>query len=500
MRWAQYLVLACVIVWPCLPGSMARAEGSDDRQQLLATVHVHSTASTGELTIDALAERAEQLGLDVLILTDNLSLRYEYGLWPLTGLLKRQVRFPSVLEYGIERYLDEIAAAQRRHPKLIILPGIEVAPYYYWTGSLVGQTLTMHNAQRNLLVLGLTKPEDYRSLPVSGNPGSYRLDWRVAVNGAPILLVVPAVLLWMPRRRASDRRSLRWSAACVLIVLAVALVANAWPLSQPAFSSYDDQLGYRPYQALIDDVVGKGGLVFWSMTEARDFHEYAAGALGTVTVKTEPHPEALLMTRGYTGFGGLYQDGRRNIKPGELWDRLLQLPISERRPTPVLIGELAFHGLSDAGKDLHRLVTALWVKERTAAGVLEALRSGHAYAVGEGDHHVQLRLDEFRVLCQGGAKSASVGDRLDPAGARDLMVQLSVTARDRGRHPVKVRMIRSGHVLAELSGETPFRVDWPDSTVPTAEPMTYRVEITGSGELLSNPIVVGPILELKAEG
>jgi hypothetical protein len=275
-----------------------------------------------------------------------------------------------------------------------------------------------------------------------------------------------------------------------LIVFGVALVANAWPLSQPAFSSYDDQLGYRPYQALINDVRAKGGLVFWSMTEARDFHEYAAGPLGTVTVKTEPHPEALLQTTGYTGFGGLYQDGRTIIKPGELWDRLLQLPAHEERPTPVLIGELAFHGLSDAGKDLHRLVTALWVKERTVAGVLEALRAGHAYAVGDGDQHVQLRLDEFQVVCQGGTKSASVGDRLDPAGARDLMVHLSVTATDRGRHPVKVRVIRSGQVLAQLAGETPFRVDWPDTSVPTAERMTYRVEITGSGELLSNPIFV----------
>ena len=197
------------------------------------------------------------------------------------------------------------------------------------------------------------------------------------------------------------------------------------------------------------------------------------------------------MTTGYTGFGGLYQDGRTIIKPGELWDRLLQLPTTEQRPIPVLIGELAFHGFSDAGKDLHRLVTALWVKERTVAGVLEALRSGHAYAVGDGDHHVQLRLDEFRVACQDGTKSASVGDRLDPAGARDLMVHLSVTATDRGRHPVKVRVIRSGQVLAQLAGETPFRVDWPDSTVPTEERMTYRVEITGSGELLSNPIFVG---------
>ena len=195
MRGARRLLLTGMIAALCLPGSVVRAQASDDRQQLLATVHVHSTASTGELTIDALAERAEQLGLDVLILTDNFSLRYEYGLWPLTGLLKRQVRFPSVLEYGIDRYVDEIAAAQRRHPNLIILPGVEVAPHYYWSGSLIGRTLTMHNAQRNLLVLGLTKAVDYRSLPVSGNPGSYTFDWRGVVNGAPMLLVVPAVWL-----------------------------------------------------------------------------------------------------------------------------------------------------------------------------------------------------------------------------------------------------------------------------------------------------------------
>jgi hypothetical protein len=483
-----------MMVWPCLSGSIAQAQGPDDREQLLATIHVHSTASTGELTIEALAQRAEQLGLDVLILTDNFSLRYEYGLWPLRGILKRQVRFPSVLEYGIERYLDEISAAQSRHPKLIILPGVEVAPYYYWSGSLVNGNLTMHDAQRNLLVFGLTKPEDYHSLPVSGNPGSYMFDWRGAVNGAPILLVVPAVLLWMPRRRAFDRRSLRRSAACLLIVLAVALVANAWPLSQPAFSSYDEQLGYRPYQALIDDVRAKDGLVFWSLTEARDFHEYAAGPLGTVTVKTEPHPEAMLMTTGYTGFGGLYQEGRTSINPGELWDRLLQLAVSERRPAPVLIGELALHGLNEADKDLHRLVTSLWVKERTKAGVLEALRSGHSYAAGDSHHHVQLRLDEFRVICQGGARSASVGDRLDPGVARDLTVLLSVTARDGGRHPVKARVIRSGQVLAQLAGETPFRANWPDTTAPTGESMTYRVEVTGSGELLSNPIVVGAVL------
>ena len=82
------------------------------------------------------------------------------------------------------------------------------------------------------------------------------------MNGVPVLLALLAVWLWKPLRRGTDRRSLRRAIACLLIVLAVALVANAWPLSLPAFSSYDDRLGYRPYQALIDDVRAKGGLFF----------------------------------------------------------------------------------------------------------------------------------------------------------------------------------------------------------------------------------------------
>ena len=54
----------------------------------------------------------------------------------------------------------------------------------------------MHNAQRNLLVLGLIRPEDYRSLPASGNPGLLHVrlarggQWRAdAVGGSRSLAV-----------------------------------------------------------------------------------------------------------------------------------------------------------------------------------------------------------------------------------------------------------------------------------------------------------------------
>ena len=113
-RWVGRLMrplMALAVVLCCMVGHV---EAYDERQQLLASFHVHSTASTGDMTVEALAGRAEQLGLDVLILTDNFSLRYEYGLWPLRGILKQRVTVPSLLDYGIERYLDEIETSQRR--------------------------------------------------------------------------------------------------------------------------------------------------------------------------------------------------------------------------------------------------------------------------------------------------------------------------------------------------------------------------------------------------
>jgi len=83
---------------------------------LRAAIHVHSTMSTGTLNLESLARRAEQQGLDVLILSENFTLRYEYGLRPFDGFLSYEVRFPSVMEFGVQRFLDEVRTVQQRHP------------------------------------------------------------------------------------------------------------------------------------------------------------------------------------------------------------------------------------------------------------------------------------------------------------------------------------------------------------------------------------------------
>ncbi len=478
-------------------------EPSPAPASLRAAIHVHSTMSTGSLNLESLATRAEQQGLDVLILSENYTLRYDYGFYPFEGFLKYRVTFPALMEYGVQQFLDEIHAVQQRHPKLIIIPGVEVAPHYYWTGSLLQGNLTMHNAQRNLLVLGLDRSEDYAHIPSHGNPSSYVWTWQSLTNAIPLLALIPIVTLWKPSvfsrsgwRQAGSR--LRPLFAGTLTLLCLGLSISAWPMKMPPYGSHESNVGYRPYQDLIDRAVERGALVFWSMTEARDFSRHSFGPLGTVTVKTEPHPEALVLTHGYTGFGGLYQDARQAVAPGSVWDQLLQ----SRAPNgsegfPTMIGEVAFHGTSDPGKDLDQVYTIIQAVDRTAAGVLDALRFGRAYAVARGDQKVLLRLDEFRISRTGA--SAQIGEVLGGRHNEDIRIRVRISALDEKAHAATLRVIRSGHVLRQLEGKTPLELDLVDRGDLPHSWSNYRLEVVGaSGELLTNPIYVAPTGQVRA--
>jgi hypothetical protein len=276
------------------------------------------------------------------------------------------------------------------------------------------------------------------------------------------------------------------------LIACVVLTANAWPMKTPVYSSHDGTVGYRPYQALIDRAVERGALVYWSMTEARDFSRHSFGPFGTVTIKTEPHPEALILTHGYTGFGGLYQDARRVIAPSGVWDQLLRAKTRQDQDVrPTMIGEVAFHGTNDAGKDLDRVYTVIQTSERTAAGILEALRTGRTYAVARGDQNILLQLDEFRVVNE--ERSAGIGETLHGRTSDDILVRVEVSAIDGKPYAAKLRVIRSGQVIKQVEGQTPLRVDLVDREAPRGEWLNYRVEVIGKGgELLTNPIYVSP--------
>lgn len=498
-------MLCLVVMGLTLVTTASAAATGTSPVSLRAAFHVHSTMSTGTLSLESLAKRAEQQQLDVLILSENFTLRYEYGVQPFDGFFTYRIKFPSIIEFGIQRFLDEVRTVQQRHPKLIIIPGVEVAPHYYWTGSLLQGNLTMHNAQRNLLVIGLQKAEDYEGLPSRGNTGSFVWNRQSLANGLPLLLLIPVVgLLKSLRPRATLEHSgskfrFRCVLAAMLLMMCSGLLVNAWPIKMPPYSSHDGGLKYQPYQALIDGATDRGALVFWSMTEARDFSRHSFGPLGTVTVKTEPHPEALVLTENYTGFGGLYQEARQAVTPGGIWDQIVASRLTaDQKDFPTLIGEVAFHGTTDAGKDLDRVYTMINSSERTANSVLAALRAGHVYAVARGEQTTLLQLDEFQVSTAD--HSAGIGDTLEATASGYLRIRVGISTIDGARHLTKLRIIRSGQVIKQFESETPLRFELVDHETRRNEWQYYRLELVGpSGELLTNPIYVAPHPEARSE-
>ena len=488
-------VLLAVSFWPS--GGTAGADVPAWRPVVTA-FHVHSNLSSEGESLDKLAAQAKASGIDAVIVTDNYVLRYEYGLFPLRGVIRRAVELPSVLKVGVDRYLAEIREAGLRHPDVMFIPGVEVVPHYYWTGSIFSKDLTMHDSHKNLLVLGLPRADDYDRLPATGNHASYEYGLPTIIGLAPIVLIPPA--LWLLNRRIERKVRVGWTFMVVrsrhvvpgVIVLALAgvLLINNYPFATPRYDPYQDGSGLRPHQGLITYVRERGGLTVWSLPEAVDFNQHNYGRLGIVTVKTDPYPEALLQTSGYTGFGAVYEDTVTVTDPGGAWDATLMAYLEGRRGNPSWgLGEVAYHGTDSAGKRLDNVETVLWVKERTPAALLEALAKGRMYAL-ERRKDYGLALNEFSLTSEETGRSAVSGETLEASENGPIRVRIEVSATDGQRRPVPLQVIRSGRVMRATTETTPFSVQLRD-VVPQGPGGYFRLMI-GSADhrIISNPIFV----------
>lgn len=458
-------------------------------------LHVHSTWSSGTLSLEDLASLASARGIEVILLADNHLQSFEYGLPPLRGLLRYRVRFPSIISNGPETFLKAVESANARRRDVLLVPGVEVLPHYFWTGSLFDGSLTMHDGQKNLLALGLGRPQDYWALPVVGN--TVAAPWSPWLL-SPILLALPGVWLLRSRRRRVIRlrhfqvvETRRRTLPGVLCVLAsVLLLANNYPFRHAPVSQYDAEAGLKPHQDVIDFVAARRGVTVWSLPEARDHQIVSVKGLH-VTLHTEPYAADLLHTDRFTAFAGLYEDTTTFTEPGHGWDQLLMEYLHGRRASPAwAVGEAAFHEEGQAGKRLGDVQTVVLATGKDPAGILEALRAGRAYCRLRTDDE-NLNLRRFQALAPQ-TEPAEAGSRLmlRPGDRPDVHAVIeSATGR---RLPVDVRLIRSGSVVQTLRAETPVSIRWTEPPLASNARLYYRLEARGPAglRLLSNPIFV----------
>ncbi len=491
IRRAQLVVVAS---WLVAGLSLASGETflgvAEGLERLPAVLHLHSDLSTGDFALEQLTVMAEKQGIGALLLTENYLLRVEYGLPPFRALTRAVREERSVLDLGIDRYLTRVSQARAANPRVLIVPGVEVLPHYYWTGSPLALDMEVHETQKNILVFGLDNAA-LRALPVTGNRiGGF--GWSSVLDALPGILLVPGVCLLTLKRRTLKKlgrvvvvvKQRRWLAGSLLCAIAVIALVRGWPFAVDPYPPYRDR-GLEPHQDLIDYVDRLGGATVWSLPEARDAGEQWVGPV-KVSWFTPPYPDDLMRTARYTAFGAVYEDTTRLDRPGGSWDRLLgQFAAGDRSRPAWAVGESGFHGFT-AGKTLGKVRSVFLVEERTERGVLDALKRGRLYAV-EQDGGAELVLAEFSVRIGPSAAGIS-GDVLRAPEAAQVEVTVAVESTGPPTRDVRVTLVRNGAVVRAWTGPPPFRTVHRD--IFDGSPTFYRLDVRGPGRLLSNPIFV----------
>jgi len=456
---------------------------------------VHSKISSyGRYSLSELTEVARGYGVDVIFLSDNLTDTIQYGIAPLRHILWFNYSRRSVTTLGPQAYLDQIESENRRQSEVLYVPGIEICPRFYWTGSLPDGDLVCHNHQRNLIALGVNDAKVLKKIPeVCGyvwqkNPG-YMVSSRVLLV---LLLMACLGMVVMPRFLAhrspySARQIWRsFVLGIILPLLVICAVVNIVVSLGQSFHIYGKDEPGRYEQHTID-FLDKHNLVhYWAHPEAADDHQFSDVPIHKLkyvpfkTLKipfkahTDPYPELLSLTKGYTGFGGVYEDENTLINPGSMWDEVLKQYVNGRRDAPVwCFGEMLYHYEGQAGKKLRNVETIVWAAEKSAEALLESLRKGHFYARENSDGQ-SLVLEEWKV------KQAFPAE-----------IVFRVSSRIPSEE-IRIQLVRNGELIKEISGKTPVEFEFADDTLSRSATAYYRVVVLGRGplKLVTNPVFI----------
>ncbi len=471
-----------VVAGALLASLGARSSGAEEKtpppfQRLIAVTHIHSLISPhGRASLQAIASLAAKRNIDVLIPTDRFLERWEYGLPPLSGLFRMSLYRTCVLKFGPQKYLNILDKIRRDHPSLLIIPGLETPISYYWTGHPAKGNLTLHDPQRHLLVLGLSRAEDMESLPVLSHPRLGAVDWK--------RLILPALTA-----AAGLALMIRWPAGLLVVVLGLGWGINQRPFRRlpDAFSLYTRN-GYDAAQILINRVNARGGLTVWAHPEAINFAK-PQKFFRSVSMQTSPYPESVLETRDYTGFAYFWEGTRAVGAPGGLWDQALREYAEGRRARPPwAFAELDWSEEGRAGLTLDKAQNVLWVREKTEAAVLEAFRAGRFYAAIQEPGH-EVFLETWRV--QTPAAAAVSGEKIPWTPGAALVVSLRGPASPEKPHIRRVTLVRNGQIWREYEdaggGERTFPLPAPEGSMDF-----YRLFLKEESFsfIASNPIFV----------
>ena len=447
--------------------------------QLDGVADVKTVYSRGCSNVQDTAEMAKQAGIDIVLYNDRARDSIQYGLFPLKRILKKTNEGRSILNTSPDVYLSNINEKNKQFRETLLIPGTDVSPFYYWTGSVFKKNLIAHDWDKRLSIIGLNQGEDFEQLPILDSNFSRKYVGKLfnSVLGYGFLLIVTVVMIFKNYYR---------KATIPLAILFVLLLFDSHPFRSSLFDQYHGNRGIKPYQEVIDFAVSKGAMVFWNDMEATG----GKREWGTIKLETEPHPEDLVLSRNYTGFQAVADEPVPVIEPGNVWDHVLMEYLRGGRTQPVWgYGANGFQCAGEAGPIFGATRTVFLVREKTRSAVLDAMRKGRMYSVRQPGPE-RLSLDEFTVKDVETGKKATLGEQLVATDFPEI--SFKIHSSDGKEKRVRVFLIRNGKVVKRESVVLPYELKWVDSKVDMSQQVYYRVNVIASpvDHLVANPIFV----------
>jgi hypothetical protein len=481
-RWGKPTpVFRLVLLLVALAGGVLGAETPAVAKyiQLDGVADVKTIYSRGCSNVQDTAEMAKQAGIDIVFYNDRARDSIQYGLFPLKRLLKRTNEGRSILNTSPDVYLSNINEKHKQFRETLLIPGTDVSPFYYWSGSAFKKNLIAHNWDKRLSIIGLTKGEDFEQLPILDSNFSMQYTGKLfgPVLGFGFLLIVTGVMIFKNFYR---------QATVPLAILLVLLLFNNHPFRSSLVDQYHGDRGIKPYQEVIDFAVSKGALVFWNDVEAGN----GKREWGTIKLETEAHPEDLVLSQNYTGFQAVGDEPVLVVEPGNVWDHVLMEYLREGRSQPVWgYGANDFQCAGESGPIFGATRTVFLVREKSRTAVMDAMRKGRMYSVRQPGPE-RLSLDEFTVKDVAAGKQATLGEQLVSTDFPEISLKIHST--DGKEKRVRVFLIRNGKVVKRESVVLPYELKWIDSEVDMSQPAYYRLNVIASpvDHLVANPIFV----------
>ncbi|MCX7715861.1 MAG: PHP domain-containing protein [Endomicrobia bacterium] len=440
---------------------------SEDLKKISCVLHIHSNFSDGKYTIEEIAEIAKQNNIDCIIFTDHFIQKVEFGLWPLRKLIKKVVENTSIMSIGIENYLNTIHNLSRQQKDVILIPGAEVTPHYFWT--VEDETLVAKNLHKHMLILNLNDKNIVKLLPVVHNQIKFPLVKILLCVVGTILLVLAIVLKWR-----------LFSLVCIIIVVV------SLPFKESIFNQYKNYYE-KPYQYLIDYLKQKSKdiIILWAHPEAVNYQEKIV--LKTIkklkiTTQTSPYYSSLLRTTGYDGFS-IFAEGYRKIGSiSGIWDAVLKEYLSGKRENPIwCYAEVDFGETED---QLFVRKNILYVKEKSYYEVIKSLKHGHFYTLWR-DKEKELVLEKATINTQ-----ELIFGKTYKIDTEKIKIELFLTTSDASNMNTKIYIIQNGDTVFVESKKIPAKITFVGAKPSKKSYYRIFIESDYPHMIATNPVFV----------